>query len=72
MSDAIFEITVKMRINMYDTLDGVQETAKNMGFDSVLGYIQWLTNEEGLMGIVDTDGVNWYDIVDVKLERDNS
>lgn len=69
MSNDVMEITVKFRVSCFGTEEDAVEWCRDIGVEpSLLGYIRWLAEEEGLMGCVE-DG---YEIVAAELRKDDA
>lgn len=64
MSNDMMEITVKFRVSNFGTEEDAVKWCRDIGAEpSLLGYIRWLAEEEGLMGVVE-DG---YEITSAEL-----
>lgn len=64
MTDPVIEITVTFRVSHFGTESEAIAWCREIGVEpSLLGYIRWLAEEEGLMGVVD-DG---YEITTAEL-----
>lgn len=54
MSSDVMEITVTFRVSCFGTEADAVEWCREIGVEpSLLGYIRWLAEEEGLMGVVE-------------------
>jgi hypothetical protein len=64
MSDDVMTITVTFRVSNFGTESDAIAWCREIGVEpSLLGYVRWLAEEEGLMGIID-DG---YEITAAEL-----
>ncbi len=64
-SNIELEITVRFRIKNTGTREEMHQWCKDIGVSpSLISYVRWLANEEGLMGIVE-DGYVITNVVSV-------